>query len=159
VGRLQRVHRGVYAVGPGGQRGARPEARLPRGHRRAADALARPPRDAPAVAVRRASRSPTRSTFEDVFLVFVERYELPRPEVNQWVAGYEVDAIWRAQRLIVELDSRTFQDHDDPFERDREKDADLIAAGYRAVRVTWQRLVHHPAREAERFAALLDRSP
>jgi Transcriptional regulator, AbiEi antitoxin/Protein of unknown function (DUF559) len=98
---------------------------------------------------------PTRSTLEDEFLAFTERYWLPRPEVNQVIAGYEVDLVWRRERLVVELDSRTYHDHDDPFESDRDRDADLLAAGYPVVRVTWRRLKLEPAREAERLHRLL----
>lgn len=100
---------------------------------------------------------PTRSEFEDAFLAFTERYGLPRPEADQTVAGYEVDMLWREQRLIVELDSRLHHDSDEPFEIDRDRDADLLAAGFPVVRVTWRRLVQAPAREARRLEALLAR--
>ncbi len=99
--------------------------------------------------------APTRSAFEDAFLRFIERHDLPRPELNQRIAGYLVDAVWRGQRLIVELDGRRYHDHAQPFEHDREKDADLLAAGYVVVRITWRRLIGQPAREAERLRALL----
>ena len=96
---------------------------------------------------------PTRSVFEDAFLAFVHRHGLPRPEVNQYVAGYEVDMLWRPQRLIAELDGRAY--HQDSFEEDRERDATLTAAGLRVVRVTWRRLTRQEEREAARFRALL----
>jgi len=99
---------------------------------------------------------PTRSVFEDVFLAFCDRHNIPRPEVNATVAGYEVDMLWRTQRLIAELDGRTY--HGD-FERDRDKDADLLAAGHRVVRVTWRRLRTDEAREAGRFRRLLPATP
>ena len=70
-----------------------------------------------------------------------------------WVAGYEVDMLWRPQRLVVELDGRAY--HEDTFEEDRERDASLTAAGLRVVRVTWRRLTRHEEREAARFGALL----
>jgi very-short-patch-repair endonuclease len=100
----------------------------------------------------------TRSVLEDVFLALVEQHALPRPEANQRVAGYEVDMLWREQRLIAELDGRRYHQHARAFEHDRDKDAALVAAGYRVIRVTWQRLVSQPAREAERFRALLVRA-
>jgi hypothetical protein len=99
---------------------------------------------------------PTRSVFEDAFLAFCDRHDLPRPEVNATVAGYEVDALWRPQRLIAELDGRAF--HGD-FERDRDRDAELLAAGHRVVRVTWRRLATSAAREAARFRRLLGATP
>jgi very-short-patch-repair endonuclease len=71
------------------------------------------------------------------------------------VDGYEVDMLWGRQCLIVELDGRRFHDHARAFERDRERDADLAAAGFTVVRVTWQRLLRQPRREAERLRALL----
>ena len=101
---------------------------------------------------------PTRSAFEDAFLAFAKRHGLPRPEVNRRVAGYEVDMLWQAQRLIVELDGYAFHHHRRPFERDRDKDADLVAAGYSVVRITWQRLTRQPEREARRLHGLLERS-
>jgi very-short-patch-repair endonuclease len=96
---------------------------------------------------------PTRSSFEDAFLAFISRHGLPRPEVDQIVAGYEVDMLWRRRRLIAELDGRDYHEH--AFERDRDRDADLLAAGLRVVRVTWRRLTLHEEREARRFASLL----
>ena len=102
-------------------------------------------------------QAPTRSVFEDAFLAFVDRYRLPRPAVNQCVAGYEVDVLWPEHKLIVELDSRAYHDSDQPFERDRNKDADLLVAGYPVVRITWRRLSDTPALEARRLADLLAR--
>jgi very-short-patch-repair endonuclease len=98
---------------------------------------------------------PTRSVFEDTFLRFLDRYDLPRPEVNTIVAGHEVDMLWHPQRLIAELDGREF--HEIDFEADREQDADLLTHGYRVIRVTWERLTQRTVKEAERFKALLAR--
>jgi very-short-patch-repair endonuclease len=103
--------------------------------------------------------APTRSVFEDAFLAFTERHHLPRPEVNQHVAGHEVDMLWRRERLIVELDGQAYHDHARPFERDRDRDADLLAAGLPVVRVTWLRLTRQPHREARRLRKLLARPP
>jgi very-short-patch-repair endonuclease len=95
---------------------------------------------------------PTRSFLEDAFLRFVRRYRLPLPEVNTTVAGYEVDMLWRPQRLAAELDGHQ---HEQQFESDREKDADLLAAGHRVIRVTYERLTERHAEEAARFKGLL----
>ena len=95
---------------------------------------------------------PTRSAFEDAFRGFCTRHRLPQPEINAIVAGYEVDAYWPAYRLIAELDGEQY--HTD-FEADRAKDADLVEAGYRVVRVTWVRLTTECMRGAARFRRLL----
>jgi very-short-patch-repair endonuclease len=95
---------------------------------------------------------PTRSAFEDAFLIFCARHRLPRPEINAIVAGYEVDAYWPAKKLVAELDGEHY--HQD-FETDRAKDADLVEAGLRVVRLTWDRLTQQPRREASRFRRLL----
>jgi hypothetical protein len=42
---------------------------------------------------------PTRSEFEAAFLRFCRRYGLPTPATLVIVAGYEVDALFAAQRL------------------------------------------------------------
>jgi len=98
---------------------------------------------------------PTRSVFEDAFLRFTRAYRLGTPEVNFAIAAHEVDFLWRPERLIVELDSRTFHQTTRAFEEDRDRDADLLVAGLSVVRITWSRLTREPAREAGRLDALL----
>ena len=97
---------------------------------------------------------PTRSEFEDAFLAFAARHGVPAPEMNQIVAGYEVDVLWREHKLIVELDGREF--HENAFEEDRERDATLLDAGFPVLRITWQRLTNEEKREATRLQAILD---
>jgi hypothetical protein len=98
------------------------------------------------------THAPTRSAFEDAFLRFIDRYDLPHPEVNAHLHGYEVDMLFRAQRLVVELDGRN---HQHTFEADRERDAHLLAHGFATLRITWPRLTRTPAREAKRLHSLL----
>jgi len=101
---------------------------------------------------------PTRSELEDAFLEFCENHHLPRPKVNTIVCGYEVDALFPDQRVIVELDSWDFHRRRDSFERDRNRDADLLAAGYVTVRITWERLHTDPRREASRLKRIFSRA-
>ena len=95
---------------------------------------------------------PTRSHFERTFLAMLDRHHLPRPEVNTRVHGYEVDMLWRPQRLIAELDGRQ---HELAFETDRERDAHLLAHGLGTIRITWHRLTTQEGREARRIRHLL----
>lgn len=98
---------------------------------------------------------PTRSEFEDAFTEFARRYDLPAPITNTRLHGYEVDALFPAERVIVELDGGEFHLDRDAFERDRDRDANLLAAGYVTIRITWERLTKQPAREAARLHKIL----
>jgi hypothetical protein len=80
----------------------------------------------------------TRSDLEDLALDLARDHGLPRPLVNARVGDYEVDLLWRDQRVIVEADSWAFHGTRAAFERDRRRDADLQARGYRVLRVTWR---------------------
>jgi very-short-patch-repair endonuclease len=55
-----------------------------------------------------------------------------------------VDAVWGRQRLVVEVDGHRYHRTRTKFERDRRKDADLLLAGYRVLRLTWWRLTREP---------------
>jgi very-short-patch-repair endonuclease len=99
--------------------------------------------------------APSRSVFEDAFLAFVERYDLPRPKLNVMVAGHEVDGLFEAERLIVELDGYATHASRDAFENDRERDTDGLVLGMETVRITWERLTQRADDEARRVHAIL----
>src|SRR4051794_12294500 len=82
----------------------------------------------------------TRSPLEDEFIRFLRKHKLPMPELNVGMNGIEVDCVWREQRLIVELDGRDAHDSTPAFESDRARDAALVAARWRVVRVTSRRI-------------------
>jgi hypothetical protein len=100
--------------------------------------------------------NPTRSGFEDEFRAFCAAYDLPTPQVNVIVHGFEVDALFAAQKLIVEADG--WETHRDraSFESDRDRDAELLRYGFRTVRITRERLRGRPAREAQRLQEILE---
>lgn len=97
----------------------------------------------------------TRSPLEDVFAAFCRKHDLPTPSFNTTLLGYEVDALWPAQRLAAELDSWEFHRHRAAFERDRARDAALQAAGYRTIRITDRRMSDDPTTLLEQLRALL----
>ncbi|MGH7448981.1 MAG: DUF559 domain-containing protein [Longimicrobiales bacterium] len=86
----------------------------------------------------------TRSAAEETLLAMIRRAQLPRPEMNIRVQGYEVDLYWRAERLVAEVDGFAFHASRRSFETDRRRDAVLAAAGLRVMRVTWRQLEHEP---------------
>jgi very-short-patch-repair endonuclease len=97
----------------------------------------------------------TRSELERHFLEICRDALLPIPAVNVVVAGFEVDAVWPDQRLVVELDGRAFHHTTAAFERDRIRDAELQVAGYRVVRVTHRRLRTEPAAVTQMLRSML----
>jgi hypothetical protein len=95
----------------------------------------------------------TRSEAEALFLDICEAYAIERPAVNSRVEDLTVDFVWRAARVIVEIDGHRYHGTRTAFERDRDRDARLTVAGYRVVRFTYRRLVREPAA----VAAILER--
>jgi hypothetical protein len=81
----------------------------------------------------------TRSDFEELVLAVCDDHGFPRPLVNQVICGYEVDFVWPEARL----------------ERDRVRDAALQVAGWRVIRLTWQRLNDDPVAVAQQLGRLL----
>jgi very-short-patch-repair endonuclease len=74
-----------------------------------------------------------------MFLALIRKAGLPEPEVNVKIQGFEVDFLWRAQRLAVEINSFGFHSTRWRFERDHRKEAVLRAAGLDVLRFTyWQ---------------------
>jgi Protein of unknown function (DUF559) len=97
----------------------------------------------------------TRRELEARFFDLCRAYDLPLPSCNVLVESYLVDALWPSGRLIVELDSWEFHGDRHAFERDRERDSVLQAAGFRVIRITWRRLTEEPAEVARLIRRLL----
>jgi hypothetical protein len=98
---------------------------------------------------RQNGRTLTRSELEELFLSLVDQADIPRPELNVDipVPGEEinVDCVWRAQRLVVELDSRRYHlENPGAFTRDRRRDRLLRLAGWDPVRFTDEELEYSP---------------
>ena len=71
---------------------------------------------------------------------------------EHWI---EADCIWRAEKVIVELDSWSVHGTRRKFETDRERDRALHVAGWRPIRVTWRHLHGGRAQLAEDLRQLL----
>jgi hypothetical protein len=86
----------------------------------------------------------TKSVTEVDFLALCREVNLPIPLVNTLIEGHLVDFLWSSQRVIVETDS--WSHHGDPlaFEKDRQTDVELIAAGYDVHRTTYKMLERDP---------------
>jgi hypothetical protein len=90
-----------------------------------------------ALTQRRAGATVTKSDLEEMFIALIDAAGIPRPEINVIVEGFEVDAVWRDARLVVELDGRDFHGTAAAFERDRVRDRSLQVAGWSPIRITY----------------------
>lgn len=93
---------------------------------------------------------PTRSDAETLFFELVASFGLPEPEKQAVITDIEgwigtVDFLWRAERVIAEVDSRW---HDGPLdeERDEARDRRAKAAGYVVRRYRYRDLIREPSR-------------
>ena len=87
----------------------------------------------------------TRSDLELEFLRFCSRHGLPPPEVNVKVGKWEVDFLWRSQKLAVETDFFDYHRGSVAFEDDRQRELDLRRLGYTVRRYTGAQLDDYPA--------------
>jgi Transcriptional regulator, AbiEi antitoxin/Protein of unknown function (DUF559) len=86
----------------------------------------------------------TRSVLEERFLALIERSDLPLPEVNPRLHGFIVDALWRNEKVVVELDGHAAHAKPAAIERDRRRDLVLRKAGFSVRRYTWRQVTQTP---------------
>lgn len=97
----------------------------------------------------------TRSALEVLFLEVIRHAGLPEPAVNMWLLDMEVDFVWWAQRLVVEVDGAEYHRTDSARDRDHRRDAALQAAGYKVLHVSDRWLVNDPDDVARTVGDLL----
>jgi hypothetical protein len=91
----------------------------------------------------------TRSWLERRFLPLCERAGIPLPdELNVYVEGVRVDAVWWERKLVVELDGKNNHSSWAQIQNDRSKELRLRAGGFEAVR--------YGTRQLEEEAALVE---
>lgn len=87
----------------------------------------------------------TRSGLERHLRRLVREAGLPAPVVNRRILGAERDFAWPDRRLVVEVDGRRYHEPRAARERDHERDARLVLAGWRVLRFDDVQLAHEPA--------------
>jgi very-short-patch-repair endonuclease len=97
----------------------------------------------------------TRSELEERFLALIREAGLPEPEANAELGPYEIDFLWRDERLAVEVDSWSFHSDRKAFEDDRRRDAELVSWGFRVIRITWRQICDEPVMVAVRLAGAM----
>lgn len=99
--------------------------------------------------------SRTRSEAERRFLMLCTHHDLPRPEVNASIGGYEVDFYWRAHAVAVEVDGAAAHRTTRAFQTDRARDRILTTHGVHVLRVTWRDITHQPDTLARQLHTIL----
>jgi hypothetical protein len=91
----------------------------------------------------------TRSDLEALFLQLCLDHGLPRPQVNRYNNGRELDFRWPDRRLAVETNGFWVHRARDAFEGDHERRLQLEAAGWRLISLTWRQVTRRPQVIAE----------
>ncbi|HLJ03266.1 MAG TPA: DUF559 domain-containing protein [Solirubrobacteraceae bacterium] len=97
----------------------------------------------------------TRSEFERRLLYLCEKYGLPIPECDVRLHGFQIDALWREQKLIVELDGESGHAPWARIKRDHQRDLILRREGFTTLRYVWDQFVYDGELVAADIAAAL----
>jgi hypothetical protein len=87
----------------------------------------------------------TRSSLERLFVPLCERAGIPVPDFNVYVEGVLVDAVWREQKLVVELDGRDNHSSWGQIQHDRSNELRLRAGGFDVLRYGTAQVEDEPA--------------
>jgi very-short-patch-repair endonuclease len=96
-----------------------------------------------------------RSDLEEDFLALLRHHRLPPPETNVKLGRWEVDFLWRDQRLVVEVDSFIYHRGSIAFEDDYARDLDLRHQGFTVSRFNDTQIENEPDRVAADVTAAL----
>ncbi len=99
----------------------------------------------------------TNPGLEELFFNLCRDHGLPAPTCNALVEGLEVDCLWKAQRLVVELDSIRHHGNRPALSRDYGRDMRLRAAGYEVHRYTHEMTTRRGGEVAESIKSALSR--
>jgi very-short-patch-repair endonuclease len=94
----------------------------------------------------------TRSALERRLRRLARDSGLPAPRVNHRVEGRERDFAWPGARLVVEVDGHAFHAARGAREADHDRDAELVLAGWRVLRLTHAQVFGEPAAVSARLA-------
>lgn len=96
------------------------------------------------------TQNPTRSELEDDFIAWIIKHKLPMPRINAKLNGKEVDALYEAEKLIIELDHWRYHGNRRAFDGDHQRDSDHRTLGFDTVRYTGEQLTDDEAANLRR---------
>jgi very-short-patch-repair endonuclease len=97
----------------------------------------------------------TRSEAERRALRLMRRHGLD-PESDVRIGRYRVDFLFRAERLIVEVDGYRYHRTRERFKADRRRTASLMGMGWDVFPLTWWDHTEEPLESMTRLRAALD---
>ncbi len=98
------------------------------------------------------------SVLEVAMARLLQRHGLPPAEFHPSIAGYVPDFRLIGTPILIECDGWEFHGMTRAqFERDRERDQALAAAGYVVVHLTWRQITKRASQTAARLRALVER--
>ncbi|MFN8159702.1 MAG: type IV toxin-antitoxin system AbiEi family antitoxin domain-containing protein [Solirubrobacterales bacterium] len=105
------------------------------------------------------ARDGTRSHLERLFLRIARAAGAPDPEVNASIEGRRRDFAFPRSRLVVEVDGYAYHSSREAMTRDRRRDRELTAEGWRPVRFTYEDISLEPRRVGRELIALIETGP
>lgn len=99
----------------------------------------------------------TRSELEEAFLRLVRKGRLPPPTLNARIDGLRIDAVWRTERVAVELDGYRWHRTRGRMESDRDREARLRRTGWTPVRYSARQVFDEPFVVLADLVAILSR--
>ncbi|MCB0998368.1 MAG: DUF559 domain-containing protein [Acidimicrobiales bacterium] len=98
----------------------------------------------------------TDSPLERRMHALLAAFRLPPCEFHAQCAGYEVDFRVSGTHIVIECDGWGVHGADpEQFDFDRRRGADLAAAGFVQIHVTWAQVTREPAQVARRIEAVI----
>ena len=100
----------------------------------------------------------TRSQLEESFLALVRGAGLSPPALNVRIEKMRVDAVWRAERVAVELDGYRWHRTRSRIEADRDREAKLRRRGWTPLRYSARQVFDQPLVVVGDLASVLARN-
>jgi very-short-patch-repair endonuclease len=102
-----------------------------------------------------------KSSLEKRFARLCAQHGLPKPGINRWILlgneYHQVDFLWRAERVVIEVDSKRYHQTGWKLARDAKRDKLLPASGYSHDRVPEELLERSPSEAVQKARTLLER--
>lgn len=104
------------------------------------------------------------SVLERRFLDLARRHDLPTltHQFELWSGGRfvaRIDSCLPDRKLAIEVDGYAYHSSPEAFQRDRERQNQLVALGWTVLRFTWHDVVHRPAAVAATIRDAINRLP